>query len=324
VTLAVAAALRAEASAGHRARWLAGVAACGAGALLTHYTAVLVLAPLAVWLLRRSAVPRARRVAVIAVLVLAGAAVAPLAWLQLTRGPADHPSAALSAGAVVELAGWPFDGRHAGAHGVLEVLAAALVAGMLVRLVAARERLGNAGLLAACAVTPVVAVVVLSALGQQLTWTRYVAVAAPLAIAAMAVCLSTLRLSLAAVVAGIAVGLGAYGSVLSHLPSRGFYPATEAAVAALPSRIDPVVLTGDQTTDASLRFYLATTRPATPVVALADLPAASRDARRLQIISAPADRTLLDGNLAPFGLRTLGARRVERGIPLQVTVAGRR
>lgn len=181
VTVAVAASIQAvRAPSGRR---FAIAAITGALAICTHYTALLVLAPLAVWVLsHRELDPRWRMGYLLAILAPV-AALTPLALEQTSRGHHESTAdyASLTSFNLLRLFGTPFDGRatdgmilsrEIGALVVVEVLALLALADRFRRL---RER----RMLAAAAAVPILAVVLVSAFVVPMALTRYTAVAAP-------------------------------------------------------------------------------------------------------------------------------------------------
>ena len=232
VTLAVAAAIAATRD--RSGRWLLAAGAAAACAVLLHYTALLVLVPLAGWLWYQGELPVRWRVAFSAAIAAPLAAVAPLALTQLGQGhhEASGTYASLTTFNALRLAGTPFDGRASGGLtlwreiGAVVVIDAIALLAFADRLRAVRAR----WLVVMCATVPLAVVGVASALGEPVALTRYTAVAAPFILVAIAIAATSLHRALTAVLlAGAIVASGA--SLIASQQAGGQNPDTRAALA---------------------------------------------------------------------------------------------
>jgi mannosyltransferase len=239
LALTVAVAATVEATRGRSWRWLPVAAAAGACAVLLHYTALLVLAPLVVWLWRRSELDLRWRLAFVAALAAPLAALAPLAYTQLMQGHHDSTAtyASLTTFNALRILGTPFDGRatdglmlwrELGAVVVIDALAL-LALGERFRTMQARR------LIVVCGLLPLLTVCVVSAAGQPMALTRYTAVAAPFILVAIGVVAAHGQRALAmTLVAGAVVASGA--GLVAAQRDHGQNPDTRAAIQAIASQ----------------------------------------------------------------------------------------
>lgn len=259
VTVAVAAVV--QATRDRSLRWLLVGAFAAACAVLLHYTALLVLVPLAGWLWLQGELDTRWRVAFLAAIAAPVAAVAPLALTQLGQGhhEASGMYASLTTLNALRLAGTPFDGRASGGLMLWREIGAVVVIDALALLAfAERFRAVRARwLIVVCAVAPVLVVAVAGAVGQPLALTRYTAVAAPFILVAIGVVATHVHRALTAVLLAGALAVSAAALVASQQPD-GQNPDTRAAVATAAANWragDVVVGLGLLGFDGALSYY---------------------------------------------------------------------
>lgn len=181
VTVAAATAIQAVRQPSTRRFVIAALTA--ALALCTHYTALLALAPIAVWMLSQSQIDPRFKVGYLLALLAPLAALAPLALEQTSRGhhgsTADYAS--LTSFNLLRLFGTPFDGRMTDGMILSREIGALVVVEVLALLAFADRfrRVRDRRLLAAAAFVPIVAIVLVSAFVVPMALTRYTVVAAP-------------------------------------------------------------------------------------------------------------------------------------------------
>lgn len=195
-------------------RWLWLGAAAAVAALWLHYMALLVVAPLSLWLLARR---RGRGAyAYVAVCAIGQAALIPLMLEQFGDGAGTGGLAqgAFSAASVGRVLGTPFDGRWANGLDWPQAV------GAVVTLIALPWAWRRSRLLAVLAATAPLALGLAAVAGPDLLLSRYATVAAPMLIVAIA---AAPRPVIAAAVVAMAGGL-----VLSHGASGRYAPLREA------------------------------------------------------------------------------------------------
>ena len=271
--VAVAAAIRATRGGDHTGRWVGAAAAASIGAVWLHYTGLLVIGPLAVyvWTDRRLSA-RARRAYVIACGV-AFLIVAPLMVLQLRAGhqggvaPFAHPSAVNFARVV----GTPFDGSFApralayapGAAAVLIALAYLLAAPRAVP--SRRDRwllIAAAGAPAAAAVAVTVAAAVLNEHTYYSLITRYTAVGAAFMLISIAIAIVKAP-RLAGALLAIVVAVPTVAGLAATYSGSNAQPNLRAAFNRVASDFRPgdeVVLAGIPAQRGDADYYVARLR----------------------------------------------------------------
>lgn len=333
VTVAVAAAV--QATRDRSWRWLMGAAFAAACAILLHYTAVLVLVPLAAWLWCQEVQLR-WRLAFIAAIGVPLAALAPLALTQMSQGHHDvsETYASLTTLNALRLAGTPFDGRASGGLILWREIAAVVVIDALALLAfAERFRAVRARcLVVVCGVVPIAVVAVASALGQPVALTRYTAVAAPFILVAIGIVAMHVHRALTAVLLVGALAVSAAALVAAQQP-QGQNPDTRAAVAAVASNWragDVVVGIGLLGFDGALSYYGEKLLPpgAGDVAAFPSLSAAVEapevfgaavDRRRLWFIADPVmSAAQMRAALAQLEYRAVGAKTFAGNAPVQL------
>jgi hypothetical protein len=340
VTIAVAAAVHAVR--GQSRRWLLAAAVASACAVFLHYTALLVLAPLAVWLWRQPALDMRRRMLFVGVVGLALAVVAPLAITQLRQGhhSATELYASLTTFNALRLAGTPFDGRATDALTLWREIGAVVVIDALA-LLAFSERFRAMiahRLIVACGLVPIAVVCAVTALGTEMALTRYTAVAAPFILVAIGIVAAHTQRALAtALVAGAVLASGA--ALVAAQRGHGQNPDTRAALATIAAgwtHGDVTASVGLLGFDGALSYYAEKLLPpgsrkvaAYPTVAEAvDTPEAidAADAgRKLWLIAdPPLSAANLRATLAPLGYRPAAIRVFDGNAPVQLIRAERR
>jgi hypothetical protein len=215
---------------------------------------------------------------------------------QLGRGheAGVAPSARPTFENVVQLLGTPFDGRAGGedlvastAIGAVVLTGAALVVGL--RRVADDGWLR--GVLLPLAYFPVVVVVIVTVVGDDVMITRYTAVAAPLMIVVLAAGLIRLPGSWAIAGTAVAIAAAGWGSVASHLRS-GQYPDVRGAVGVVAANERPtdlVVSGGGLALGPVVPYYMNRAGIELELTADPNVAAgAVRARRRIWIVGAPA------------------------------------
>jgi mannosyltransferase len=259
--VAVAAAVRATRGGDHVGRWVGVAAAASILAMWLHYTGLLVIAPLAVyvWTDRRLTV-RARRAYVIACGV-GFLIIAPLMVVQLRSGHQGGvaPYAQPTAVNFARVVGTPFDGNFTPRALSYVLGAVAVLIGLAYVLTAPRALPSRRDrwLLIAAAWTPVIAmagVTVAAAVFNEHTYysliTRYTAVAAAFMLISIAIAIAKApRLAAAGLGVVVAVSIGA-GLAATYSPSNvqpnlraafnrvaaHFRPGDEVLLAGLPAQ----------------------------------------------------------------------------------------
>src|ERR1700728_817167 len=212
-TVAVAAAIAARDAASQQ-RWLALAGVASVAAIWTHYTGLLVIAPLVLYVWCAPGFSRRARRAYAAACASALVIVAPLMVLQLRAGHQGGvaPYAHLTATNLEKVVGTPFDGRFAGsqlthvAGSGAAVVALAYLARRLCR------DTPELWLLLAAALVPVLAlaaVTLAATVSGESTYdsliTRYTAVAAPFMIVALGFAIATISRPAATALGAVAL-----------------------------------------------------------------------------------------------------------------------
>jgi len=339
LTIAVAAAI--HAGRGRSWRWLLAAALASVSAVLLHYTALLVLAPLAVWLWRQPEIDARRRAVFAGAIGVTLAALVPLALTQLAQGHhgATELYASLTTFNALRLVGTPFDGRatdalmlwrEIGAVVVIDALALLALSELFRAMIAHR-------LIVACGALPILVVCAVTVLGQPMALTRYSAVAAPFILVAIGVVAAHTQRALAtALVAGAIVASGA--ALFAAQRDHGQNPDTRAALASVAAGWgdgDVALSVGLLGFDGALSYYSekllapeARDLPAFATLGEAlDTPqvidAADAGKRLWLIADPPISTTRLRATLAPLGYRPASARVFDGNAPVQLIRAER-
>jgi uncharacterized membrane protein len=223
VTVAAAASLEADRARGRaRGWWLALSCAAAVIAPVLHYTSVLAVVPLCVWVgLNRGFRPR-WRVAYLGCCAVAEAALVPLFVDQYNLFPTRSgvaASASVSARTTAHIFGTPLVGRT---DTLLAVAVVITVTSLGWLLIAGRRTIRAWPLVATIAVGVPVVLLVLSALGRDLMLTRYAAPAAPFMIVTIAAAVTSLRVPLGAAL-GLATAVVAVAGLATSHSTQGFY-----------------------------------------------------------------------------------------------------
>jgi hypothetical protein len=339
VTVAVAAVI--EAVRGRSHRWLVVAGAAGAAAILTHYTAVLVLAPVAGWLLVQDAFGLRARLMFAGALTAPLLALAPLLAEQLSRGHQDWTEqfGRLHVDNMLRLLGTPLDGRFddvptlARQAGAAVMTAAVALLALADRLRWVRER----RLVAAAAAVPILAVLVTSGLVHPVALTRYTAVAAPFILVAVGVVAAHGARPLGALLVGATLALSIVGVVGAQRPA-GRYPDTRGAIATVADRWregDAILSVNLLVYPDALAYYARRMLPApepritsrTSVYGAVDAPEVRGAARRRERIWLLADPPLTDADLeralGRLGYRARRQWRFTGVVGIQLVLASR-
>jgi mannosyltransferase len=233
VTVAAAAVVRLSQEP-ERRRWLWLAIGATVTAVLLHYTAVLVLFPLSVWLLRERQVSLRARLAVSAAMILPFLALVPLLLIQLGAG---HHNAQADAYAritpvgLLRLFSTPFDGRALADMTVsYELGFLALVDAVALLALADRFRhLRTRWMLVGACVLPLIAILVVSAFLQPLALTRYTAVAAPFMLVALGIVVLRVPRGIGVALLVLAITAGAIGVGAAQTPA-GQWPDVRSAM----------------------------------------------------------------------------------------------
>ena len=319
--VAVAAAIRATRGGDHATRWAGVAAAASVGAIWLHYTGLLVIVPLAVYVWTDRHLSVGVRRAYVITCGVAFVIVAPLMVVQLRAGhqggvaPFAHPSAVNFARVV----GTPFDGNFApralayapGAAAVLIALAYVLAAPRA--LPNRRER----WVLAAAAGTPVAAVITVTvaaaALNEHTYYsliTRYTAVAAAFMLVAIAIAIVKAP-RLAGGLLGIGVAVSIVAALAATYSSSNAQPNLRAAFKRVSRDFRPgdqIVLVGIPAQRGDAAYYVANLRRRfrhAPVISdTRTPPVIPSSGTRLWIVSDTGSRPAVATALTHSGRRT--------------------
>ncbi len=331
VTVAAAAAIEAVRRPSGPGPWLTVSALASVASIWLHYTALLVIVPLLVFVYTAPELTRRVRRAYALSCAAALAIVAPLLILQLRAGHQGGvaPFAKPTATNLARVVGTPFDGRFV-PHALTYVTGAIAVV-VSVAWLAARPRVVGGHreqrLVLAAAVAPpavILAVTVLARLlGRQSDYaliSRYTAVAAPFMLVAIAATVTRLPrpagVTLGAVVAvAVISGLSStYSTLWPNLRSpfqaisRGYHPG------------DAVVLAGSVAEPGDADYYVARLRGRRPGAIVAPLtvrrPRLPAAPKRLWVVSDFGAQALASNLLARAGWRAAARHAYRPGIQL--------
>lgn len=334
-TIAVASAVQAARRDRDQRRWMALSASASVATIWLHYTGLLVILPLAVYVWTSPSLARSVRRAYTLACAASLLIIAPLMAIQLRAGHQGGvaPYAKPTATNFARVLGTPFDGRFP-PHAAAYLSGAAIVCAALVCLLW-RMQLGGAAheqrlILGAC-LTPVVAIstvtVAASALHEQTYYamiTRYSAVATPFMLVAIAVALvrapRPLSIALAALVAvSLASGLPATYATANQQPNlRGAF----SEVARRYRAGDTVVLAGAVAQPGDADYYLAALRRQHPGTRIARLPwtLPPATAGPLWVVCDTGSEAAVAADLARYGWHARSSRTFDPGIELTVAV----
>jgi 4-amino-4-deoxy-L-arabinose transferase-like glycosyltransferase len=333
-TTAVASAFHAGQARERQGMLLVCSAVCACLAILTNYTASLVILSLCVWLLGKGSVRAGWRRGYVAACGVAQVAVLPLFIVQWHNEPGRTgvgKTADLTVTNALRLIEAPFDGRVdplrvAGVFAVLVALAA---------LVVRRARLDDRQrLVLGVTVGIPVLLMVLSAFGARVALTRYALVAAPFMITALVLGLSRMPAALGALLGVLVLVVACLGLAQSHRRS-GFYADLRGAVETIQRREqagDVLIVPSSPALSIPLGYYAQRLRPPLVFVSAGDprLGGVLRSPRRLWVLNdlsaAPVDDQRLlaaEGQFAlQFRHRAIYAHVVTSTVPLGVALWG--
>jgi mannosyltransferase len=331
-TVAVAAAIQATSAPSHRSRWLALSAAASVATIWLHYTGLLVIVAVAIFVWKSSAFDSTARRGYLACCLVALAIVAPLMVFQLRAGHQGGvaPFAKPTATNLLRVIGTPFDGRFpplAAAYiaGTLAILVAVGLAAASPRTRATPERL----LVLAAAVIPVVAVLVVNVAAKVLdehTYysliTRYTAVAAPFMLVVLAWTLFEIP-RIAAVALGALTALALIVGLNATYSAQSLQPDLRGALARVESGYragDTVVFTGQASHAYDPDYYLAQLRTARPGAAIIRTPASivavPAAGQRIWVISDTGSAPLLAAALSRAGWHPISTSELAPAVEL--------
>jgi mannosyltransferase len=334
VTVAVAAAI--QASRDRSRLWLVAAMAAALCALWLHYTALLVLGPVALWLVLGSDLELRWRLGFVAVLGAGVAAIVPLALIQMGQGhhEATESYASLTTLNALRIAGTPFDGRATGGLMLWRELGAVVVIDALA-LLALGERfrgLRARMLIVSCGLVPLAVVCLVSALGQPIALTRYTAVAAPFILVAVAMVVAHAARPLTVALLAAALIVSAAGLVAAFQRS-GQNPDTRGAVETVAKHWragDAVAGVGLLGFDGALSYYGEKLLPPgarevpafrsvdAAVEARGALDAAEAGGRLWLIADPPVERSRLNDSLGRLGYAATAVRVFGGNAPVQL------
>ncbi len=234
VTIAAAATIRLTQEPAQR-RWLALAVGAAATSVLLHYTALLVLLPLSLWLLTQRQVPLPARLAVGAAALIPFLILLPLLQTQLAAGhhnaQADAYAKITSIG-LLRLFATPFDGRALGGMALTYELGLIALADAVALLAFADRfrKLPARWMLVGACVLPLVVVLLVSSFMQPLALTRYTAVASPFMLVVLATVALRVPKPLGRTLMVLAVLAGLIGVAAAQTP-HGQWPDTRSAFA---------------------------------------------------------------------------------------------
>ena len=260
LTVAVGLVVRAARDHPLRTRRLTAGAATAVLAMWLHYTAVLVVAPLGVWLVLQRQVPVRSRVAFSCACLAGGFLELPLFLRQYEYSPNGGVGAAggISVLNVVRVLGTPFDGRFVAPVNAFRIVSLVVVGVcMLALATGAGGRVRQPRLLVALALTAPLVILILGLAGKDVVITRYTVVAAPLLLTAVAVSISSLPRVAGSVTALMCATVSIWGLARVHERS-GFYPPAREAISYIRSHPAPgavLALPGHAGADVPLAFY---------------------------------------------------------------------
>jgi mannosyltransferase len=239
--VAVGAVLESELVEAGRRRWLALGAAAGVAAVWLHYTSMLVVLPLCVFVLRAGWLRERERRAFVASIAIGALLVSPFLLVQSREGHQNAVSAIaqLTSDNAKRAIGAPFDRTYPVLTHDGQTLGALLVVaavGMLL-IVRPEPRVRHPRLLAALAAFAPLSLLLLTAIGPKVLISRYDAVAVPYMAIALATGAVAFRVA-GSIVAALALLVAAGASVDAHR-ARYRYPDTRAAMESVASAWRP-------------------------------------------------------------------------------------
>ena len=306
-------------------KWAIAAAVTGAAAIWLHYTSLLIIVPLAVWLVRqRSAAWQARAIPV-AAWAAAFLAALPLLLHQSSQGHEEglREVARLTPTNLLEVLGAPFDDRTANLTPWLVVGAAVVMGAVAVLLIQGRSDAARGErLIASLAIAAPAAVVVATVVGHNALLSRYAAVSVPFALIATALAAEKLGPRRESLVLGTAYLALLAGSVYSHR-EEAFYPDMRGAFEDLASEWhagDVLLVTGYTAIPYATEYYRARLLPEAPAPLMPGSSAAAAALEARPNIWLIRDGEISDADatsaLRPFGyaLRSISTYPPQSGL----------
>jgi 4-amino-4-deoxy-L-arabinose transferase-like glycosyltransferase len=320
VPLAVAATIRAvDRHTARNALLLVGALAA-VSAMLLHYFAVLVIAPLCIWLLLQRSLPRLQRGLYVAVCAIAGGLTIPLFVEQYNNAGGLAGVASLKWSTAAAVVGTPFDGRFPQLPVALRILGVVVAVVSVLRLLKyTGPALRHARLLGTLGLVPLATLLVLGVFGVDVVATRYSALAAPIEIVVILAAIATFSAPAAIALAAATALVAAWGIAASH-SLEGFYPPAKQTMTYIGRHRqvgDIVALSMRQGVHWAFQYYgRRLIHPQPPYINPGDsrtLITVLRQRRRVWIVNLlPANeythralRRLATRRLRPFGYRPL-------------------
>jgi mannosyltransferase len=337
VTVAVGGVLESERRREQEKCWLAIAAIAAASSLWLHYTAILVLAPLAAYLIASRETPLIPRLGFALAPAVAGAGMLPLLIDQLHYNGNDvAPFAQLTSSNLVRVLGSPFDRTYpllsAGDATLSAILVVVAIAVLMLPRAGAQVR--HPRLLAGLAAFAPLVLLLLTLAGVNVLISRYDAVAVPFMVIAVAASVVTF-LPAGTVIAAYTLLIALPESWLAHDSHRA-YPDTRAAMQLVAQhwRSGEVLVIGDGYPGLgfNLQYYAAHLLPAHAVTdynqdrrRLIDaLTLQTSPIHRIAVITQPvATPSPVAVRFARAHWRVIAVRQLGGDIPLQVLTATR-
>ena len=332
VTVSVAAATQAIDDRANRVRWLGLAGAASVTAVWLHYTSLLVVVPLAAWVISRPELSRRAKLGYAAALVAAQALVTPI---MVSQFAADNPGAArfsrLTFTNAIDVLGTPLDGRYPH-DALLSAVGAVATLGACAVLVRRRGAVRHGALIALLTAGPIAALFLVTLISEDVLLSRYSAVCAPFAIVAIAGAAALVHPRAGAAVVGVVAAFAALGSLSSHRIDSN-HPDIGSAFdhAGERWRTGDVLLIAptaafDLIAAPLPKYYSERALPAgAEVIAGADSPrlqAAIRARRRIWILrEPPASRARLARALRPIRYRVAGPRTFRAATDVQILLS---
>lgn len=311
-------------------RWLALSCVAAGAALWLHYTALLVVLPLALWIVVRTPFSRSSKAAFCAVQVVAWVVWVPLLIEQFQAHPEGGlgESGRLSRSHAARVLAAPFDTRYTERVGIAQAFGVVVMVAAVIMLIdrLRRDRRPDLELVLALAVVGPLGLLAGAVLGKDLLVTRYVVVVAPFMIVAVGVAVATARTALlGAALVGLALVVAVLGTLGTHR-QESFFPDTREAVQRVVSGLRP----GDLIVQApsfgvlyTFDYYARRRLPTSvPIVVPGDprIDDAIKARRRIWIVTLDAPANGRPASLPP-GYERVSFARLPGVEPLGLTLA---
>lgn len=330
VTIAAGAVLQAERSPARNGTWIAVGAAAAVASVWLHYSALLVIAPLSVFVVSATRLPGRLRAWFAGTIAVGGLAVLPFVIAQFEQGHqnAVAPVAQLSWSNLQRVVGAPFDRTYnILSSGLATVMAVITVVSVLALLLPqARARLTHPRFVVALAGLAPLILLVLTVTGTKVLISRYDAVAVPFMAVALAAPARTFP-PLGFLVAAVALIAAVTASITAHKPAH-FYADSRAATQFVARNWKPgeVLLSGQGVTGFELQYYVEHLLPRGALANYDLTPAEEKSAIErapaVAVISQPLGpaRTVAR-DFAAVRLRLVALKQFPAAVSLQAAVA---